>query len=104
MWLADVKGDRQAAEATLNYWYVLYYFCHNFVDRDTWPARDQVIWLGRLVKKLWQTKFDQEFPGRRVIVSFCEDGDDLSNLEITFFHAPTEVAGDSSTAPDSRRI
>lgn len=81
-WLAATNGDRRAVEGVMNHTHIL----DLFVQHQTEPTQEQVVWLGRLLKEMWQAKLDREFPGRDIVVSFPEDaGDDLLGYEITIF-------------------
>jgi hypothetical protein len=84
-WVAATGGDRRAIEGVINHTHIL----DLFVQHASHPTREQVVWLGRLLKEMWQAKVDRDFPGRGVVVSFPENaGDDLLGYEITVFQAP----------------
>lgn len=84
-WMAATGGDKRAVEGVVNHTHIL----DLFVKHEIKPTREQVVWLGRLLREMWQAKVDRDFPGRGVVVSFPEDaGDDLLNYEITVFQAP----------------
>jgi hypothetical protein len=83
-WLAATGGNRQAVEGVINHTHIL----DLFIRHDSEPTREQIVWLGRLLREMWQAKLDREFPGRNVVVNFPEDvGDDLLGYEITIFQA-----------------
>ncbi len=79
-WLGGLKGDRRAVEAELN----LLRLLDCFECRDNRPTHDEIIWVARLIKKLWLAKLTSEFPNRQFIVSFSADADDSSHSWITF--------------------
>ena len=84
-WLVATGGDRSAVEGVINHTHIL----DLFVQHNTEPTREQVVWLGRLLKEMWQAKLECDFPDRRIVVSFPEDaGDDLLGYEITVFQPP----------------
>lgn len=84
-WVAATGGDKRAVEGVINHTHIL----DLFVKHESEPTREQVVWLGRLLREMWQAKVDRDFPGRGVIVSFSEDaGDDLLGYEITVFQSP----------------
>jgi hypothetical protein len=79
-------GDNlRAVESVMNHRHILDLFC----DRDAPPSRDQIIYVGRLLKEIWGAKLQRDFPDRRFAVSFPEEpSDDLLSYEITFFQDP----------------
>ena len=84
-WMAAAGGDKRAVESVINHTHIL----DLFVKYEIEPTREQVVWLGRVLREMWQAKVDRAFPGRGVIVSFPEDaGDDLLGYKITVFQAP----------------
>ena len=57
-----------------------------FPNEDGMPTRDQVLFLGRILKEMWTAKLKLDFPDRRFVVSFPEDyTEDLVDYEITFW-------------------
>jgi len=85
-WVVATGGDRRAIEGVINHTHIL----DLFLRHDAAPTREQVVWLGRLLREMWQAKVDRDFPGRGVVVSFPEDaGDDLLGYEIAVFQAPS---------------
>ena len=78
------EGDRTAIEKVMNHWHI----CDLFGGADQEPTGDQVVYLGRALKDMWQCKLDREFPGADMIVLFGEEGcDDLLDYEITFYQS-----------------
>ena len=78
--LKSAKGDRKVAEATMNHQHVLHLFGTEL------PTRDLVLYVGRLMKEIWQVKLNRDFPDRKITVSFPEEDDlELIDYEITFF-------------------
>lgn len=74
------KGDRSVVEATMNHQHVLHLFATEL------PSRELVLYVGRLMKELWQVKLNRDFPGRKITVDFPEEDDmDLIDYEITLF-------------------
>jgi hypothetical protein len=90
-WLEGLSGDRRAVEAELNHLYIL----DLFECRDNRPTPDEIIWLAKLLKKLWLAKLKMEFPDRRFIVSFPADADDHTHSRITFHQS--DVAAPAAT-------
>lgn len=79
-YLDKVQGNKQAAEATSNHIQVLHLFGTEL------PTRELLLYVGRLMKEIWQIKLQHDFPGRRFTVSFPEEGDlELIDYELTFF-------------------
>lgn len=80
-WLKHLR-DKTRVEAMINHVHILDMFP---ADQDK-PSRELVLYLGRLLKDVWQTKLNRDFPDRRIIVSFPEDySSDLIDYEITFY-------------------
>jgi hypothetical protein len=80
--LQQTGGNRQAVEAVMNHRHILDLFCRP----DLKPTREQVIYLGRLLKDAWAAKLQRDFPGKRFVVSFPEEAsEDLLDYEVTFF-------------------
>jgi hypothetical protein len=61
-------GNRQATEAVMNHRHILDLFCGS----ERRPTREQVVYLGRLLKEMWAAKLQRDFPGKRFVVSFQE--------------------------------
>jgi len=78
--LQSAQGNRTVAEATMNHQHILYLFA-------TIPStRDLVLYVGRLLKEIWQVKLAHDFPNRTIKVSFPEEDDlELIDYELTFF-------------------
>ncbi len=78
--LKQLDNDKEAVERVMNH-------CHIadlFPNSD--PTTEQVIYLGRLLKEIWQTKLKRDFPSRNIIVEFYEqDCDWILDYQITFF-------------------
>lgn len=78
--LKSAEGDRRVAEATMNHQHVLHLFATEL------PTRELVLYVGRLLKEIWQVKLNHDFPGRRFTVSFPEESDlELIDYELTFY-------------------
>jgi hypothetical protein len=78
--LKQANGDKRTVEATMNHQHVLHLFAAEL------PTRDLVLYIGRLMKEIWQVKLSREFPNRRITVFFPERDDlELIEYEITFF-------------------
>jgi hypothetical protein len=87
IWLDREHGDRRAVEADLNSFYAKDFFtCH-----PAEPTRDQVIWLSRLVRKMWGWKLRHEFPHRNILVAFDEEAEDVLRSFITFYQVPANA-------------
>jgi len=66
--LKHTNGDRTAIEAVLNHVHITDLFC----DPKLNPTEDQVVHIGRLLKKMWTAKLAHEFPSLNVSVDFRE--------------------------------
>jgi hypothetical protein len=77
--LKSANGDRKVAEATMNHRHVLHLFATELPTRE-------VLYVGRLLRDMWQAKLSRDFPGRRITVYFPEEDNlELIDYEITFF-------------------
>jgi hypothetical protein len=75
-------GNRQAVEAVMNHRHIL----DLFSNPDLAPQREQVVYLGRLLKEMWAAKLQRDFPAKRFAVSFPEEpSEDLLVYVVTFF-------------------
>jgi hypothetical protein len=81
--LTQRKGDKTAVEAVMNHQHIVDLFSRSHHET---PTREVVLYVGRLIKEIWRTKLNHDFPGRKMIVSFPEDEiENLLDYEITFF-------------------
>jgi hypothetical protein len=78
--LRQANGNKRTVEGTMNHQHVLHLFATEL------PTKELVLYVGRLMKEIWQVKLSHDFPDRRITVVFPE-GDDLELIqyEITFF-------------------
>ena len=82
-YLSKTQCDKKTAEATTNHIHVLHLFGTEL------PTRELVLYVGRLLKEVWQVKLQRDFPDRKFTVSFPEEDDlELIDYEITFFQQP----------------
>jgi hypothetical protein len=85
--------DPFTTEVTMNALLILDLFPN---DRNG-ASREQILFIGRKLKAMWQAKLLLDFPHRRTLVSFPEDwADDLREYEITFWQEPPAQASISS--------
>jgi hypothetical protein len=78
--LKQANGDRRTVEATVNHLHVLHLFATEL------PSKELVLYVGKLMKEIWQVKLSRDFPDRRITVFFSEGDDlELTEYEITFF-------------------
>ena len=74
--------DKRAVEAVLNHRHVLDLFS------GAEPTREQLVYLGRLLREMWAAKLASDFPARQFVVSFPEDECDcLLDYEVSFYQA-----------------
>jgi hypothetical protein len=84
-WMKTCDGDRTAVEVVFNHEHIVDMFG---ASPDPEPKRDVVIYCGRMLREIWQTKVDAEFRDRRIVVDFNDDEDPTEGLlsyEITVF-------------------
>lgn len=80
--MAQTGGDRRAVEVVMNHRHIT----DILPGFRTEPTRDQVIYLGRLLREIWAAKLGHDFPEKKFIVSFPEAPSDyLQDYEITFY-------------------
>jgi hypothetical protein len=81
--MKQTKGHRRSVEAVMNHQHIV----DLFPSADVPPTREQVLFIGRMLQDIWQTKLYRDFPDRPIRVSFPDDhSEDLLDYEITFFH------------------
>jgi len=81
--LTQTSGDKTRVEAVMNHQHIVDLFSRSHHER---PSREIVLYLGRLMKEIWQVKLNHDFPGRKITVDFPEgDPGDLLEYQITFF-------------------
>jgi hypothetical protein len=78
--MQQTGGNRQAVEAVMNHSHIIDLF------PGSRPAREQVVYFGRLLREIWATKLAHNFPDRKFVVSFTEEpSEDLLDYEVTFY-------------------
>jgi len=81
--LNQTQGDRARVEATMNHVHILDLFSRSHHET---PTKDVILYIGNLMKEILETKLQQEFPTRRVTVTFLQDDfENLEDYQITFF-------------------
>ena|SRR5204863_5342139 len=77
--------DRQAVELVMNHEHLFDIFM-TAVNQGVPPTREQILYLGRILKEMWTARLQRDFPGLNIVVSFPEEHeDDLTRYEITVF-------------------
>lgn len=66
--LVQTNRDKQAVESVMNHFHLTDLFPH----KDDSPTKEQLIFLGRVLKEMWQAKVQSEFPELKVTVHFKE--------------------------------
>ena len=90
-WLVNLKGDKTAVEAMMNHRHICDLLPEPSAERK--PTREQVLFVGRVLKEMWSCKLRRDFPAKHFTVSFPEDyNEDLVDYEISFFHNPNREA------------
>ena len=80
--MQQAGGNKRAVEAVINHRHVLDLFSVSE------PSRDQVVYLGRLLREMWAAKLAREFPDLQFEVSFPEEGCEvLLDYEVSFYQA-----------------
>jgi hypothetical protein len=81
-YMRQAGGNKQAVEEVMNHRHIL----DLFSPPERQPTREQIVYLGRLLKEMWTTKLHRDFPTRRILISFSDEPcGDLVDYIITFF-------------------
>jgi hypothetical protein len=84
--LAQNNSDRQAVERVMNHVHIVDLFECREEGRD--PTAEQLVFWGRVLREIWQTKLDRDFPKLNIQVSFLEVGvEELMDYELTVYQA-----------------
>jgi hypothetical protein len=79
--LQQTGGNKRAVEMVINHVHITD-LIYAFVAV---PTPEQQVYLGRLIKEMWEAKLAREFPGREVIVSFNEKDEDNKDYQVTVY-------------------
>jgi hypothetical protein len=81
-WRNSTNGNKTAIESVLNHLHII----DLFPNVDTTVTIDQIVFIGKKLKDMWQAKLNLDFPDRKITVVFDEiNHDDIEGYEITFF-------------------
>jgi hypothetical protein len=87
---AACKGDRAAVEGVMNHKHLLEFFHHPAPTATT----EQLLFLGRVLKKIHAVKLAHDFPDRSFEVHFDEGPfDDLIDYQFTFWQPANRPRG-----------
>lgn len=75
-------ATRASVEAVINHLHLV--DLHMNVQEVT---REQLVYLGRVLREIYQARLRMDFPERTFTVSFFEESEDLLDLELTFFQS-----------------
>jgi hypothetical protein len=79
-WMKSSDNDKDAVQRVMNHQHI----SDMFPNID--PEENQIVYLGRLLKEIWQTKLNQEFPEHNFIVELIDDDEYFDELQITIYH------------------
>jgi len=83
--LEKADGDRRAVEAVMNHQHIADMLMGQFNNGEA-VTREQVVYVGRVLKEMWAAKLARDFPELRVVVSFSEeDCDEILDYQITVY-------------------
>jgi hypothetical protein len=68
--MEQTGGDKRAVEAVINHVHISDLFA-----QPTGPSDEQAVYLGRLLREMWEAKLAREFPDRVFSVVFDPDDD-----------------------------
>ena len=80
--LTQTGGDKTRVEAVMNHQHIVDLFSRS--HRES-PTQEVVLYLGRLMKEIWQIKLNHDLPERKITVNFSEEPKDPIEYQITFF-------------------
>jgi hypothetical protein len=52
--------------------------------QDGGPSDEQLVYVGRLLREMWESKLAREFPDRKFFVHFEEEGDSVYDFVVDF--------------------
>lgn len=82
---AATGRGRQATEVVMNHLHIFDLFV-GITSAGSKPTREQILYLGRILKEMWTARLRRDFPNLDLVVSFPEDHEpDLTRYEITVF-------------------
>ena len=82
--MEQTGGDKRAVQTVLNHRHILDMFAVSEQD----VPRAQVVYFGRLLREVWAAKLARDFPDRRFVVSFPEEGcESLMDFELSFYQS-----------------
>ena len=68
-WIEYTKGKKTSVEAVINHVHIV----DIFPNAEKLPSKEQVLYLGRKLKAMWEAKLKQDFPDKKITVFFPED-------------------------------
>ena len=81
-WMNNCSGDRRCVEATANHLHLLDLHYVGSPDANI----ERIIYLGNVLKDIYQTKLAAQFPDRNIVVEFYEPPDkELQAYQLTFY-------------------
>jgi hypothetical protein len=81
-WIDHTRGDKTGVESVMNHVHIM----DIFPNVETPPSKEQIIFIGKKLKEMWEAKLTRDFPDRTITVSFSEeDSDDLLDYVVTFY-------------------
>jgi hypothetical protein len=82
--MQQCNGDRRQVETVMNHCHIFDYFSH----ANGHATAAQLLYLGRVLKEIWQVKLAADFPQRCFTVSFAEGPyEDLHDYEVSFWQS-----------------
>lgn len=90
-WDKAFKGDKTRIEAMMNHRHILDILGSPDINTNLGkphPTKEQVLFLGRALKEIWECKLKRDFPKRKFIVEFYEKNiKKIQDYELTFYQA-----------------
>ena len=83
--IGDGSSTRTQVEAVMNHIHIVNLF--GVWDPAATPSIEQILYLGRTLREMWEVKLKRDFPDEHLTVSFNEEPcDDLLDYQLTVYH------------------
>jgi hypothetical protein len=97
-------GNRRAVEVVMNHEHVANVLM-GLQNEGLRPTREQILYLGRVLRDMWQARLRRDFPQLDIVLSFPEEHqDDLDAYEITVFQVERDNARKTDIDPRAIQV
>jgi hypothetical protein len=88
-WFKEFKGKKADVEGMINHLHILDILGSRDINKNSdkpYPTKEQVVYLGRILKNIWECKLKRDFPKKVFKVEFYEKNiTDLIDYQMTFY-------------------